>query len=449
MQEDDDKILKITTRIFIAVFIIVLITIAIRFFSKNILIDIMNVKNPFIQELAEDGGSIEKNIINVNWKEEYYNENAEKEIEIEKGEVESGIVNKYNNLVSKVKNQLEKYSSEFLFGYEKIIELAKAYENIIRWKLITTTDSDTPVYMEDGYWSEIMPKEDYTKKAQSIVNFSNYLKEKNIELIYVQAPKKTQDCNDGMLKIYKDHSNENIDNVVNILNNNKIQVLDLRDKIKEDKIEPKTLFYKTDHHWTPQAGIWAMNYISKIVNENWNMNINLDLYNINNYYIINEQSKYFGSQGRKLTLSKTKPEEFDIILPSFKTNLTVDIKQLGINNKTGNVWETLFEKNCLNIEDYYQSKSYDAYGYNSKAVVHVKNNNVKDDEKILLLADSFSGVLLPYFSFGVEEIYRVDLRNFDGSIKSFIEKNNITKVMMLYYPDSFYNEEAKALFEYN
>ena len=188
MQEDDDKILKITTRIFIAVFIIVLITIAIRFFSKNILIDIMNVKNPFIQELAEDGGSIEKNIINVNWKEEYYNENAEKEIEIEKDEVESGIVNKYNNLVSKVKNQLEKYSSEFLFGYEKIIELAKAYENIIRWKLITTTDSDTPVYMEDGYWSEIMPKEDYTKKAQSIVNFSNYLKEKNIELIYVQAP---------------------------------------------------------------------------------------------------------------------------------------------------------------------------------------------------------------------------------------------------------------------
>ena len=137
------------------------------------------------------------------------------------------------------------------------------------------------------------------------------------------------------------------------------------------------------------------------------------------------------------------------MLPSFTTNLTVDVKELGIENNVGNVWETLFEKDCLNIEDYYKSQSYDAYGYSSKAVVHVKNNKVKDNEKILLLADSFSGALLPYFSLGIEEIYRVDLRDFDGSIKSFIEENNITKVMMLYYPDSFYNEEAKALFEYN
>lgn len=448
MQEnEDDKILKITTRLFMVIFIIVFITIVIRFLSKNILVDIMNVNNPFIQELAEDGGSIEKDIKKVNWKLEYPEENEEKEI-VENVEKLSA-TNKYTNLVSKVKNQLEKYSSEFLFGYEKFVELAKEYEKVIKWNLITTTDSDTPIYMEDGYWSEITPKEDYTDKANKIVNFNNYLKEKNIELIYVQAPKKTQDCNEGMFKIYKDNSNENINNVISILRNNEVQLLDLREKIREDKIEPKTLFYKTDHHWTPQAAIWSMNHISKIVNENWNMNINLDLYNLNNYYNITGQSKYFGSQGRKLTLSKAKPEEFDILLPSFTTNLTVDVKELGIENNVGNVWETLFEKDCLNIEDYYKSQSYDAYGYSSKAVVHVKNNKVKDNEKILLLADSFSGALLPYFSLGIEEIYRVDLRDFDGSIKSFIEENNITKVMMLYYPDSFYNEEAKALFEYN
>ena len=442
--QEDDKILKVITRIFMAIFIVIFITIMIRFFAKNVLVDMMNIDNPVIQEIAEDGGSKKSKTINIDWNKEYPVDEK-----IKKNFKKNNIINKYNNLVNNIKRQLENYSGDFLFGYEKIVELSKKYEKTINWNLVTFDDNDTPIYIDNGYWSNITKKENYNSKAQSIVDFNNYLKEKDIKLLYVQAPKKTQDFEGEASNIYKDYSYENIDNVIKILKENDIETLDLREKIIEEQIDAKSLFYKTDHHWTPQAAIWAMRYISDKKNKRWNMNISSNLYNLNNYYTVTMVDEYFGSEGRKITLSKALPENFDIILPVFENEFIVSVPELEIKDYKGNIWNTLFDRDCLGIKDYYNSQSYDAYGYNNKALIHIKNNKITDNEKILLLADSFSGALSPYLALGVEEVYRIDLRDFNGSIKSFIDKNEITKVMMLYYPDSFSNEEAKALFEYN
>ena len=442
--QEDDKILKIVTRIFMAIFIVIFITIMIRFLAKNVLIDMMKIDNPVIQEIAEDGGSKKSKTINIDWNKEYPVDEK-----IKKNFKKNNIINKYNNLVNNIKRQLENYSGDFLFGYEKIVELSKKHEKTINWNLVTFDDNDTPIYIDNGYWSNITKKENYNSKAQSIVDFNNYLKEKDIKLLYVQAPKKTQDFEGEASNIYKDYSYENIDNVIKILKENDIETLDLREKIIEEQIDAKSLFYKTDHHWTPQAAIWAMRYISDEMNKRWNMNISSNLYNLNNYYTVTMVDEYFGSEGRKITLSKALPENFDIILPVFENEFIVSVPELEIKDYKGNIWNTLFDRDCLGIKDYYNSQSYDAYGYNNKALIHIKNNKITDNEKILLLADSFSGALSPYLALGVEEVYRIDLRDFNGSIKSFIDKNEITKVMMLYYPDSFSNEEAKALFEYN
>ena len=442
--QEDDKILKVITRIFMAIFIVIFITIMIRFLAKNVLIDMMKIDNPVIQEIAEDGGSKKSKTINIDWNKEYPVDEK-----IKKNFKKNNIINKYNNLVNNIKRQLENYSGDFLFGYEKIVELSKKHEKTINWNLVTFDDNDTPIYIDNGYWSNITKKENYNSKAQSIVDFNNYLKEKDIKLLYVQAPKKTQDFEGEASNIYKDYSYENIDNVIKILKENDIETLDLREKIIEEQIDAKSLFYKTDHHWTPQAAIWAMRYISDEMNKRWNMNISSNLYNLNNYYTVTMVDEYFGSEGRKITLSKALPENFDIILPVFENEFIVSVPELEIKDYKGNIWNTLFDRDCLGIKDYYNSQSYDAYGYNNKALIHIKNNKITDNEKILLLADSFSGALSPYLALGVEEVYRIDLRDFNGSIKSFIDKNEITKVMMLYYPDSFSNEEAKALFEYN
>ena len=111
--------------------------------------------------------------------------------------------------------------------------------------------------------------------------------------------KKTQNFEGEVSNIYKDYSYENIDNVIKILMKNNVETLDLRKKIIEEQIETKSLFYKTDHHWTPRAAIWAMRYISDEMNKRWNMNINSNLYNLNNYYTVTMVDEYLGSEGEK------------------------------------------------------------------------------------------------------------------------------------------------------
>ena len=445
MQEEDNKILKIVTRIFMAMFMIIFITIMIRFLTKNVLVDIFQIDNNFIKEIAEDGSSTRIEKIDIDCKEKYSfeEENNSKKIE------SLNFIEKYTNLVNKIKSQLENYSSNLLFDYEKIVEIAKSYEKTINWNLIVKTDTSTPIKMEDGYWSVVTPECDYSQKANNIVEFGKYLSNENIELIYVQAPKKTQDYSDEMLNLYSDYSTKNIDNVINILKNNQINVLDLREKIRNENLDVKSLFFKTDHHWTGKTALWATKYIATEINNKWNMNLNFDLYNNNMYYTVSFENKFLGSSGRYITLSKAKSENFDIILPKFETNLTVNIPEFNIKDKTGDIWNTLFHKEILNRNDYYGTSTYDTYGYNDVSLIHIKNNKISDDENILLLSDSFGAAITPYLSLGVENLYRIDLRDFSGSIKKFIKENKITKVMLLYYPDSFYNKEAESLFKYN
>lgn len=180
--QEDDKILKVVTRIFIAIFIVIFITIMIRFLAKNVLVDMMNIDNTIVHTIAGDD---EKNdLVQIGWDKEYPIESF-KTNDIESKTLNNNLIEKYNGVINKIEKQLEKYSSDFLFKYEKIVEIAKKYEKIINWNLITLNDVNTPIYIQDGYWSIVNTKEDYGNEAKNIIEFYNYLNERDIDLIYI------------------------------------------------------------------------------------------------------------------------------------------------------------------------------------------------------------------------------------------------------------------------
>lgn len=55
------------------------------------------------------------------------------------------------------------------------------------------------------------------------------------------------------------------------------------------------------------------------------------------------------------------------------------------------------------------------------------------------MKDSFADTVVPYFATGVENLYEIDLRHFAGSIKKYIESKEITKVIIIYNPDTIGN----------
>lgn len=443
--KEDDKILKVVTRIFMAIFVVLFIAIMIRFSTKNILVDIMNIDNPIVQEIAETGSSQKNKTIDINWSKEYPFENNQTN-----QEENSNLIDKYTNRIAKAKKQIENYTSNYLFGYEKIVELAKRYEKSINWNLIALDDENTPIFLGNNIVTTINGKKDYTNLANKLVEFNKYLEEKGIELIYVQPPVKIENTTSGgLMDIYKDFTRENTNAFINVLNENNVNTLDLRIKMDEEKINYLEAFFETDHHWRPETGLWATKQIANKMNQDWKMNINLNLYNMERYNIEIYENALLGSQGRKITLGKVNAEDINIITPIYETNLTVEIPDLEYK-KTGSLKDTLIDIKKVHLKNLYADSAYSVYSYADRPVKKVTNNLIEDNEKILILKDSFADVVMPYLSLGTQNIYEVDQRYFDGSIKSFIEKNGITKVIVMYYPGSLHDDvNNKLLFNYN
>ena len=140
---------------------------------------------------------------------------------------------------------------------------------------------------------------------------------------------------------------------------------------------------------------------------------------------------------------------FDIVTPNFDNNLSVKIPDLQYD-KTGTLRETFIDIKKVYLKNPYDDSPYSAYGYGDHALIDVKNNNINSGDNILILKDSFANVVTPYLSLGTSHIFEVDKRYFNGSIKDFIKKNDVNKVIILYYPGSLYydfNSESQFDFE--
>ena len=91
-------------------------------------------------------------------------------------------------------------------------------------------------------------------EVQQMTDFKNYLDSKGIRLLYVNEPAKYID--DAYYTEQfggESYLNRNADLFLQRISEAGIESLDLRDCIAEEGLDPMSLFYRTDHHWTVPA----------------------------------------------------------------------------------------------------------------------------------------------------------------------------------------------------
>lgn len=90
-------------------------------------------------------------------------------------------------------------------------------------------------------------------------------------------------------------------------------------------------FFKTDHHWKPETGLWAAGEILKILRDNYKWPVNPDLLQLKNFERVIYPKWHLGSQGKKFTLSRAEPDNISLIYPKFETSFIYEIPSLDIN----------------------------------------------------------------------------------------------------------------------
>ena len=274
--------------------------------------------------------------------------------------------------------------------------------------------------------------------ADSLVNF---VKECKIPVSYIQVPSKVDKYNDKT----SDYSNENADNFINQVKDD-VNVLDLREQIHNENLSHHSLFYRTDHHWTTKAGLWATREIATYLNKNYNADIDLSLLEDNQFTSKEYKGWFLGSQGKKMTLSLSKPDDFELLYPKYETSFHYTVPDHEID--TSGSYNVTIDMSQIEPKDYYGKDPYAALNYGTPAVIKIVNDKNPTGKKILLLRDSYASAVISNLALCTSELDCLDLRSFNGSVYQYIEEMKPDMILVMYGAASIDSNSENTIYNF-
>lgn len=287
----------------------------------------------------------------------------------------------------------------------------------------------------DGYLTRILPKSDMGGKADAVARLAKECVARGIPFLYVNAPFKVCTREDASMSGVSDFSNQNSDELLASLGVNGVRALDLRAILHEEGLSHHELFYRTDHHWLPSTGMWAARRLAEEINSM--AGCDLDASRIEPGMFTSKVCPewFLGSQGKKVTLSRAVPEDFELYYPAYATNLRYRIPALGID-EAGD-FSVLYDMRQVNVRDYYNKNPYAAYIYADQPLETIENLDVEGGPHVLVVHDSFGNCVVPFLSLVAGRVDSIDLRSFDGSLWAYIEAERLDVVVVMYNPSAF------------
>ena len=260
-----------------------------------------------------------------------------------------------------------------------------------------------------------------------LIEFYDFLRNNNINMLYVNEPTKYINDEEFINEFSKDtYVNRNADLLLSRIKEYGIPTLDLREKINEEGLNIKDLFYRTDHHWKSNTGLWASKQIANALNEHCYYNIDTSIFNNDNFEFIEYKDHWLGEQGRKIGKSYVGLDDYTLIKPKFETSY-VFIEDEGFVKGTFDYF--IDEEAINNNEDVYDARSLNYVYKNTECM-----NNRVDYGKVLLISDSFQFSVYPFLSLDINHMDSLILRgqkdNFD--LHEYILKNEYDTVIIAY-----------------
>ncbi|MDR2398328.1 MAG: hypothetical protein LBD74_06165 [Spirochaetaceae bacterium] len=395
--------------------------ILLRAFTQNVLIERFALYNGFTQAVLFDMPPSPPYITNpIPWERLYPVQDAP--------EARVSALDRLKGRVEALKPKIEQYTQEILVNRDMFVEWAIVYEQLMGWDFLNAGVLD----LGDGYLSEVVTKQDVAPSASALQGFYEFLRREGMAFLYVLAPYKI--APKDRIAGSRDFSNQNADDFLDALALRQVPALDLRTFIGPEPQDHHALFYKTDHHWKAETGLWASGILMDHLNRQYGFAFDLALASPGSYDHRVYQEWFLGSRGKKVTLVHAQAEDFTLIIPAFTEDFSLKIPDIGLDRRgQGDIFYDLYH---LATKNYYHLSPYGAYMYGDRPVITVHNHYIPAGEgkKLLLIKDSFANVVSPFISPGLEDLHILDLRHYHGSVQGYIAQHKPDMVVVLYNP---------------
>lgn len=338
----------------------------------------------------------------------------------------------------------------------KFVLLHKAYQRWGQGMNLTTALSgtvldeseDVVVRRADGKLTYLMTDAEVSGTVASVTDFALDMEAEGRHFLLLETPNKTGTLAPEYEGVVEDYTVPREERVNAMLREAGVPFVSCSEKIAEEGIDLGSLFFKTDHHWTPLGGLWACKLFAEALNETAGYDIDTSIFDESQYDVQWRENFFLGSQGRKVTEVYIGPEDFPIVLPRYDTHLEVYHSSLNAT-LTGSLQETMMNWSVLETESLYKRNAYGLYGYGDEGLIQMHNLDQPDGHRICIVKISVADCMAPYLCNAAEYVDFIDLRLFGRSLREYIRETDPDTVAVIYQGTSFEDKNLDVLFSFD
>ena len=420
---------------------------------KNLLVDVLNINNEFILGTLQTGDNpLAPETVITDWQTEYP---ADENSEYSQGnivstrKVKAGNINeggKVSARIAKLYSMMDKYTSSYFTFTGQCEIVSKLFSKCMGMNLLMDTYGNLVYFQQDGRMMTERQYKNVDVEISNIVNFSEWLKDNGIDFLYVEVPSPV-DPADEQTQIalgYEEYSNVMANQILDALDELGIANIDLRKLMADENRKYSEYFFPFDHHMLPSNGLWAAGKISNNIDQLLGTNANPAVFKEENYTLTTSSPVGKGSFYDVATDVYAHKYPMFLYSPNFETRFTKWISKYRLELE-GNFDEVMYAM--------YDYPTYNVWNHGIQSIKKYKNmiNSVADtsEKPILLLTESYSDVIVPFLACAYSDIEEIDLRLFDGSIETYINKSKPAVVVVIYSAYDINASGAESLFEFD
>lgn len=342
----------------------------------------------------------------------------------------------YNEWTPELGSKFETDVASTFYNKFSFVNLNGAVSNVLGQPLMNDV-----IKLNNGYLLTTMNyfSDDILQEyAYSIIRFNDYLNKRGTAFVYASTPYTSSKYDSQLPAGIEDYGNDNTDRFMEMIQSASVDTIDFRETMHEDGIDQYDMMYRTDHHWTTEAGFYAYGILEDYIVEKTGCNVDERVSDIKNYTVTTYKKWHLGSRGQRTGIYYAGIDDFSLIIPDFETTIQ------NSEGAVGSMQELMINMEPLAVKDYTSRYTYDYVLGGSLG--NFTNLDCKNDIRILIITDSFGEAVCPYLAMGFHQIFHVHSYDVTGVTPEFIENFDPGVVIMMYYPD--FSQKGEMAFSF-
>ena len=277
---------------------------------------------------------------------------------------------------------------------------------------------------------------DPTAIADHLAMLQDTCKAQNKKFLYVLCPGKPWDDEEFRKYGIQCYRNENADVLLTNLGERNVPYLDLRPAFKELSGDNRyQWFYRSDHHWTADAGSEAARRIISELNVRCQCGLNEQAVQKESMTRSVLQEEWIGEMGIKILGPWSMRDRLVVWEPKSPGHFHLTD---GVYNKEKDGgFEVFFHKELLknNLATGGARSLYYYYMGGNDTLVRIDNMD-QETGNLLIIKDSYSNVVVPYLALASAHVTIWDMRD-DQEVLSYIREHPEIETVVVMYTTSF------------